>query len=232
MSSSIASGARMPSVLELFGDRGALLPNAELRPEEGRSADAGVLVRLERERGRVLAEARYFHLAIDELIRYAPTSQYTAIAQNVARGEVNGVEAGTRFELPLTHAGGTGPSLAGQLSFTYLKTRAPRGAELPWRPDVEARAGLEVRSGRLGPIEDVVLLGTWNHRGEFFHDPANLVRMPSRHWIGAGVRVDLPRGFDVLFMARDLANEAGQDFLGQPLPGRRYALTVRYEMEL
>jgi hypothetical protein len=56
--------------------------------------------------------------------------------------------------------------------------------------------------------------------------------MPVRNWLGAGVRIDLPRGFDVLFTARDLANEGGQDFLGQPLPGRRYALTVRYEQEL
>ncbi|MEZ4250244.1 MAG: TonB-dependent receptor [Polyangiales bacterium] len=221
---SLANGTRMPSVLELFGDRGALLPNAELTPERGRSADGGVLVRLVRERGELVAEARYFHLSVDDLIRYQATSQYTAIAQNVARGEVNGVEAGSRFSI--------GAHVRGQVAWTYLKTRAPRGAELPWRPNVEARAGLELHSGPLGWLEDVALIGTWNHRGSFFHDPANLVRMPSRQWIGGGVRVDLPRGLDVLFTARDLADEGGQDFLGQPLPGRRYALTLRYEMEL
>ncbi|MBX3250372.1 MAG: TonB-dependent receptor [Myxococcales bacterium] len=221
---SVATGTRLPSILELFGDRGALVANPRLEPERGRSLDGGVLVRTSGRHARLAAEARYFHLAIDDLIRYRATSQYTAIAENVVSGTVHGVEAGWNLEA-FGHV-----VLHGAL--TYLRARGPHDTELNWRPRVESQIGAELRTGRVAFFRDLALVTTWTHRAPFFHDPANLVRMPGRHWLGLGARADLPRGFQLLFFARDLTDASGQDFLGQPLPGRRYALTLRYEKEL
>ena len=221
---SAASGVRLPSMLELFGNRGALLPAPDLDPETGRSLDAGAVLRGRAGPLRGAAELRVFHLALDDLIRYRQTSQYTAKAENVLEASVRGLEAGLRGRL--------GPHLGLHGALTWMDARAPGGATLNWRPRLQAQVQPEVRTGPLGPLRDLVFFASLIHRSAFFQDPANLVEVEARSWLGAGVRVDLACGVSAHFTARDLLDQRGQDYVGFPLPGRRFAFTIRYRMEL
>ena len=220
IAASVARGVRLPNMLELFGNRGALLPSHDLQPERGTAIDLGVVFR----HRHVVAEARIFHTALTDLIRYRPTSQYTAKAENVVSAQVFGVEAGGRLQI-IRH-------LAIDAAGTWMHTRAPHGVTLNWRPWLQTQLRPEVSTGPRGNIRNFAVFAAWNFRSSFFQDPANLIELPGRHWLALGARVELPSGFSLAVDARDLLDQRGQDFLGFPLPGRRFAATLRYEKDL
>jgi hypothetical protein len=57
-----------------------------------------------------------------------------------------------------------------------------------------------------------------------FADPANLVALPDRVRLGAGVVVDLAEHAELALTVRDLFDARGLDLLGAPLPGRAVSL--------
>lgn len=225
---SVSSGARLPTFLELFGNRGTLEANEGLLPESSLTGSGGVVMQGEIGWLRAELEAEVFHLAFDELIRYVPRSQFTARAINSSGGRATGFESGARLDLG-EHLGLSG-------SFTWMDTDNGQGRELNWRPRMQAFARPELRSGalRVGstPIfEDIVLYGTAHHRGAYFHDGANRVEVPGRTWLGVGMELRTVWGVRLRGSLRDVLDQRGQDFVGYPLPGRRWALSIEYRSE-
>ncbi len=222
---SVASGTRFPTFLELFGDASTIVANPGLAPEQSRSIDAGLVLRGGTARVRGTFEARFFDLRIEQLVRAVPTSQYTVVFQNEEHARNRGVEAGGELRL-LSHL-----RLAG--SATVLHTDTGRGVQLNWRPRLQAQLQPELHTGRLlFGISDATFFAGILHRGAYFNDPANLVRVSGRTWLSIGVRVDLAVGLSFGFTVRDLFDRRGQDFLGFPLPGRRFALELKYRNEM
>lgn len=225
LSASVASGRRAPSMLELFGNRGVLGPNPDLGPERSLSVDGSAVAR-----GRVgvmsgAVEARVFRLEIDDMISYARQSQGVAIADNLDRARIVGVEAGLRGRA--TH------HLRLTTTVSWLDAQDERGRELPFRPTITAQARPELHSGPLlGVLDDVVLHIGVVHTGRNFFDPVNLERTTPRTWVSAGVRVESFEGALALsFTVTDLADVGGDDLLGYPLPGRRFAGMIGYRLE-
>ena len=223
LTASWASGARFPATWELFGDRVVIVGNPELRPERGQTVDGGVVVRGRRGLLRASLEARAFHQRLDDLIRGRRVSRDQIRFENAERARVNGAELGSRGTL--------GKHLAWSVSLTALRTHID-DAELTWRPRLQAWAQPEVRTGRLGAVEQLAIFAAVTHRGAYYNDPANLVRLPGRTWVALGARMQLERGLSVSVMARDLFDQRGSDFLGFPLPGRRVAVSIDYRTEL
>lgn len=221
---SLSRGVRFPTTLELFGDRGVLLPSPELIPESGRHADGGVTLRINHGPLRAMVEARYFDLQIDDLIRYRLTSLQTARAENVESATVRGAEMGLR--------GHWGQYLEVVGTLTVLRAKDHRDLNLPWRPQLRAGARVAGHTRRVGPFDDLSLWVAWTHRGAYFHDPANLVEIEGRHWVELGVGAELWDGLSLGVSVRDLFDQRGQDFLGYPLPGRRVAALLQYRKEL
>lgn len=222
-SASVSRGRRVPTLLELFGDRGALVASPSLRPETGRTIDAGVVVR-----GRVgmLAsslELRAFALRAEDLIRWVPTSQYTAAARNVDEARVRGFESGTRGRL--------GTHLEWSAVVTAMRTDDGGGRELNWRPRVHAHVQPEVHTRRFGNVRDLAFFAALHHRAGFYNDPANFVRVEPGTWIDVGARLDLDLGLSFAFTARDVFDQRGRDFVGYPLPGRRFAARLQYQKD-
>ncbi|HJK96714.1 MAG TPA: TonB-dependent receptor, partial [Polyangiaceae bacterium LLY-WYZ-14_1] len=222
---SLSSGTRFPSFLELFGNGSAVLGNAALGPEVSRTADAGLVLRGGRGSVEGQLEARFFDVAVSQVIRPRPTSQFTVRFENDGRVRNRGLEVGGR--------GAIGPHLTGSGALTWLQSRTDDGTALPWQPALTGQGELAVHTRALGRrVTDLVLVGTIVHRGRYFNDPANLVAVPARTWVGAGLRLDLASGLSLLLTGRDLGDVRGQDFLGFPLPGRRLAASLRYRMDL
>ncbi len=220
---SYASGARFPATWELFGDRVVIVGNTELRPERGQTLDGGVVLRGRRGLVQASLEARVFHQRLEDLIRPRRVSRDQIRFENVARATAVGGEVGSQGELG-THFAWSG-------SLTALRTRI-EGAELPWRPRLQTWLQPEVRTGRLGAVTNLALFAGVTHRGAYFNDPANLVRLQARTWISAGARVDFEGGLSLRITGRDLFDQRGSDFLGFPLPGRRVAVAIDYRTEL
>lgn len=229
---SIYSGRRLPTVLELFGNQGALGGNPTLEPESGWGVDGGAVLKGKASRIKLEGELemRGFSLRMDDLIRYVQTSQFTSVAQNLASASVRGLEAGGR--------GAFGRHWVATGALTYLRTRDGFGNELNWRPRLRAQAAVELHSRSLGggserfAFDDAMVGATAVHRGAYFNDPANFVRLPAATWVGLSGRLACRVGHDGLLAlevsAQDVGDRRGQDFLGFPLPGRRYWGGLRY----
>ncbi|MEM1414237.1 MAG: TonB-dependent receptor [Myxococcota bacterium] len=226
---SVATGARFPSFLELFGNQSSIVANVGLGPEQSRAADVGLVVKGRTSGLRGLLEARYFDLRVRDIVLAAPTSQQTVRFENSEDARSRGLELGGQATW------GTHIVLRGAM--TYLRTRGERGVELNWRPRLQSHAHAEVHSRALGRrVHDLVAFTTVLHRGAYFNDRANLVRIAGRTWLALGCRVDLALSGDgsrlsLLATARDVLDRRGQDFLGFPLPGRRYAGELRYRWD-
>ncbi len=107
--------------------------NADLRPEESESVDAGILQRL----GPVEMEATWFRLRTRDLITFDTT---TFRLENVARAEATGVELAAAADL--------GGGFSSRVAWTHQRARdLGTGARLANRPDDAASAGVAWRSG-------------------------------------------------------------------------------------
>ncbi|MFW5925297.1 MAG: TonB-dependent receptor plug domain-containing protein [Myxococcota bacterium] len=228
VSGSVATGKRLPSVLELFGDRNALKPNPELEPESSLAFDAGLVAEGAQGPVRGSAELRYFDLRIDDLIVYMPGAQFTATPLNLGRGHIRGVEAGARGWIgSILELGGT---------LTWLDTDDGRGRELPSRPSLQAQARPALH---LAPwldtdwLSDVVFHVGVIHRSSFFPKPSNLEEYPARTWIAPGLRFELFAGaVSASLVVHDVLDDRGFDWLNYPLPGRRVLASVTYRKDL
>ncbi|MDX1388026.1 MAG: TonB-dependent receptor, partial [Acidobacteriota bacterium] len=90
---SIGSFYRAPSLRELFGNRGALRGNPDLRSERGRAAEVGVVHGLSRGGFETSIEIVGFGRRTEDLIHFRQQSQGVAVAVNLLDTEVYGVEA-------------------------------------------------------------------------------------------------------------------------------------------
>jgi len=223
LAASAASGTRLPSTLELFGDRAYLLGDVGLSPERSLSADVSLVARTRIKAFRLEAEARAFGLLVDDLIRYARTSQFTAVPQNVGSARITGLELGLRAKA------GRHVSLTSAL--TLLETEdQDLERSLPLRPQMQAHLRptltLPVANHRLSIYMDLT------HVGSNYADPRNLVRIGGRTLFGAGVGLRL---FDdrmrLAISVADLTDERATDVVGFPLPGRSFDLTLTLATE-
>lgn len=223
LSGSVASAVRIPSLTELFGDRGYLLGDSRLKPEHAVAVDGGAVVQGQLADVHGSLEARGFVTTTRDLIRYALTSQFQAVPENVGRAKTAGVELGARVATS---------RLACVGSFTFLSaTDEGLDRALPLRPRYQAYVRPEFTwPVRTPAIHAATLYADLTHISSNYADAANLVPLASRTLVGAGVSASSLRGaMEIALSIRDLTDQRGQDTLGFPLPGRSFflSLTVR-----
>jgi outer membrane cobalamin receptor len=225
---SASSGSRLPSILELFGDRALLVANPRLIAERSRSVEGGVTLTPCWDVGCLNFEARVFRLWVHDLIRFRKTSQFTSIAQNIDSGNIFGAELGLHTEL-FRHA-------AISASMTLSRTRdGDSSRSLPMRPDRLIYARVEGKAGRIikSWLDDARVFVDVEHRSAHFLDPANLIEKPARTWIGAGVRLySADERVSLAATMHDLFDAGGADLLGFPIPGRRFTVSLSFKDEL
>ena len=223
---SVYQGARNPTLLELFGDRGRFLPNPKLIHERALGGDAGFIARVQRERLVFSLEARAFALRMSDLIDvYTVSAQGQVKAYNRGEATIVGAELGARLEA-FDH-------LRLIVAMHGLRAEHESGRELPNRPRFIALSRAEGFSGRLSKlVHDLAGFVEVNHIGGTFFDPGNLIVYSPRTHVDLGFRGELfTRGLSIYFTVRDLLDERGMDFARSPLPGRRLSFTLSYQTE-
>ena len=220
---SFSTAGRLPTVLELFGDRAFLVGNPTLRPEQSTGGDLGVVLSgaSDPEDGvRAVsgdAELRGFVTAIHDLVVYRRNEASQLVPLNLGEALNVGLEArlaGTLFELVEASA-----------SLTVLDARDARsGRALPLRPPVSSLCRLGVVLRPSSTVRTVRAFVDLEQVSATFADPANLVALPDRVRLGAGVVVDLAEHAELALTVRDLFDARGLDLLGAPLPGRAVSL--------
>jgi iron complex outermembrane receptor protein len=236
---------RAPTLLELFGDRGFLVGDPTLRPETGRSADAGLVFAPAgrwRAADRAYLEAAVFASAPRDAIAFQPSAGRVAVARNLGDADLRGAEAVASVRLWRR------ATLTANYTLVDSRQDSPMpsfdGKRLPLRPRHEAYARLDVAERIAGRL--AVVWSELTHASGNFLDAANMNEVPARRLFGAGVKVQAAGGLLVAVEARNLTDErvetvaldppprpdladvprAVSDVLGYPLPGRSYYLTV------
>jgi iron complex outermembrane receptor protein len=231
---SLGRSARVPDLTELYGDRGALVGNPELRDEVGMGGDLSVA--LSSDEGRL--ELGGFSQTVSDRIVWTRNAQGLAFPVNADLVTLSGAELGAGWR-----RGWVDLSANGTLTRAIDRSwgSPSEGRQLPGVPWVEGfgRAGLDV--GWLAVSSDVSLTaGT-------FADALNTDLQPARSFVGATASVrDRRQVFALTLDVRNLLDHTVQsvprdplvddglqtpeplvDFVGYPLPGRTVMVGVR-----
>ena len=229
---------RPPNFTELFGNEGNIVGSADLLPEKGWFADVGA--RLERK--PVSVELTAFWNRSRDLIVYVQNSQQNAVAQNLGRARVQGLELAAAADIVAwvdVQANATVTD-----SRNLSSNEAYLGNQLPRIPAWELQEHLSVHY-----LERLRLGHSLSWVGNNYWDATNWYRSTPRFIHGLFVRVQpLERWpsfeLDVLNVGDrivevvpadplDLAHGAKvvqsvTDFVGYPLPGRTLLFTIRW----
>ncbi len=220
---SVSSGFKLPSLLQLFGNRTNVEGNPGLVQERSLAYDGAVTLRGHREKLSGYASVGAFLTHLDDAIRFRRTSASTFKAENIGGARNRGVEVELR--------GGVTEHflLQSEVTWTQAIDKA-NGNQLPVQPEWVAYFQPEFHSGTLSKrVSDIVGFFQLAYLGKAYEDPANLVEISARTVLAAGVGALLFDGrLGLGFRADDLIDVRGQDLVGYPLPGRRYSGRVSY----
>jgi len=223
---------RMPTLLELFGDRGYILGSPNLQPERGPSGELGGVWSPAGARGaidRILVEADVFASRPRDTIAFITSAGFVARAENIGQSQAYGAElvASARIARALTLTATVTELATEQIS----DDKNFNGKALPREPEQFAYARADYARSRAGAWLDA------SYQAESFLDNANLGRVPARLLAGAGVRVEIAErvaaslAVENLFDTRIVDSYASTptalaDVAGYPLPGRTTYVTI------
>lgn len=231
--------ARVPTALELFGDRGFLVGRPGLRTERGWAADLGVVVAPATARGpvdRLYLELAGFWSRPVDAIALVTTGGLVTRPVNLPGADLHGVE--------LVASGRLARAVTASANYTWLDARQRSaevsldGKRLPARPAHAAYLRVDAARRLRGHL--VAGFADAAYTAGSFLDEANLAMVPARWLLGAGLKLDLGRGVTVAVEGKNLADDrietvpldppprpdlahvprAVADVAGYPLPGR------------
>ncbi|HKQ97211.1 MAG TPA: TonB-dependent receptor, partial [Candidatus Polarisedimenticolia bacterium] len=209
---------RVPDLLELYGDQGAIVGNPALEPESGRNLDLGATLSFQRPGARfhdLLGTLSGFATDADQMILFEANSQSTVIARNTGAARIRGVELdlgmalGARVTCGFNAVRQTAKDASG--SYTdgnWLPMRA--------RDEVSARAGLLAGRGRLA--------WEFTYVGPNFTDPSNneAALLPSRYLHDLSYRWPVGAHMTATVEVRNVFDDLTVDVMRYPLPGRAF----------
>jgi len=221
LNAAFSSGARIPSMLELFGDGALLLGNTALRPERSRSWDLGLSSVLSQGLLTGSFELRAFDLQISDQVLFVRNSFSQLLPLNLASAHVRGVEAGVRALLDRFSVNG---------ALTLLDTEGKPGRRLPNRPRATFLLQPGVEWKQLGPVERLRGFIELQYIASSFDDPDNQsVPKPPSLFLDAGASVQLLRErVQLRLSVSDVLDHGGRDLRQFPLPGRTIMFSVSY----
>ncbi|HUQ02727.1 MAG TPA: TonB-dependent receptor [Kofleriaceae bacterium] len=237
--------SRVPTALELFGDRGFILGSPDLRSEHGWVADAGVVWAPASTRAhvdRVYLEAAGFYARPRDPIVFVTTGGFVARPVNLPGARLRGVE--------LVASARAGRTLTIAANYTLTDTRAESsepsldGKRLPGRPlhALYSRADVaRLVRGRLAAV-----FADASFTSGSYLDDSNLSLVPARWLYGAGAKLEVGAGFTLAVEVKNLRDNrielvpldppprpdlaevprAVSDVAGYPLPGRAVYLRL------
>ncbi len=216
---------RLPSFFELFGDRGFIIGNPGLQPEQGTNYDLGFQVDRRLGAGWVHSaglSVAYFRTDMDDLIAFIYDARGVGRAVNISEARIQGVE----LSLHTVFATRTGLTLHTTWQDPVNRSRiaAFDGRRLPGRYRQQLFLRLEQ------PLWRARLYYEFDYQSGLFYDAANLLEARDIHRHNLGLAVGLGR-WDLGLAVSNIADKNFQDFNGFPTPGRSFTGTVRYRFE-
>lgn len=235
---------RVPTALELFGDRGFIVGRPDLRSEHGWVADGGAVWAPREARGAIdriyLETAGFWSRPRDAIVYVAAAGVARPI--NIGTAEQRGIEV-----VASARAAKTATATA---NYTLLDARqydaqpSLEGKRLPGRPLHSLYGRVDVARTIAGRVAAGFVDASYTS-GSFLDD-VNLAEVPARWLLGAGAKLELGAGISVAVEVKNLADartedvpldppprpdlasvpRAISDLVGYPLPGRAFYLRL------
>jgi len=203
---------RNPNLLELFGDRGAVVGNPALVPESGWSVEVGGSYRRSRARVPWTVEVVAFGREVEDLIALQPNSQATLAPRNLRSASVVGVEGSLALRLPK----GFNLEATGTLRRSEDRSGGDGdGESLLYQPDRLGYVGAGWNWKRLRTRWDLTYVG----ENRFGNHPAGQW-LPARVIHDLMVAWDAPAGWTIGVDVRNILDRDTRDVARYPLPGR------------
>ncbi|MBK9033884.1 MAG: TonB-dependent receptor [Myxococcales bacterium] len=244
---SVGRYARVPTALELFGDRGFIVGRPDLRTERGWSADLGAVFAPATRRGpldRIYVEVAGFGARPVDVIALVTTGGLVTRPVNLPGATLVGVE------LAGSVRGWRAVTVTGNYTFLDARQRSSQpslsGAALPGRPRHAAYIRVDAARRLAGHL--AAGFADVSYSDGAFVDEANLSAVPARTLVGVGAKLELTRRVALAVELKNLLDRrveqvalappprpdltevprAISDLVGFPLPGR--ALYVRADV--
>ncbi len=236
---------RPPDLTELFGDRGALQGNSDLHPETGWQVDAGVGLALPENRwAEGLVELAAFVSRAEDLIVYVQNSTRTLVPTNLEATEVRGVEVAA--VLSILEVLDSRTAVTWTHSAIHTPDDSVEGNQVPGVPVWEITQATSAHWG-----ERVRVGHTWSYAAGNYWDATNWYLSPPRSIHNAFLRVRPTPAWpalalDVLNLTDTLVEivprnpldetdpnrivQGVTDFVGYPLPGRTFLLSLTWDV--
>lgn len=216
----VGRATRVPTLFELFGDRGVTLGNPDLVSERSTNWDVGFTAEWPKLGvvDRLFVEYAYFGSQSKDLIVFVQNSQNTARAENIGAAKISG------HELSWSLTAWQHLRFYGNYTYQFARDTSEtisRGNILPGRPTHEWHQGIEVFAdfGRLGYEFDYTARNFLDRANAFVVEDRLLhnVRLTVSPW---GKRLKLT------IEAKNLTDSQITDVRGFPLPGRSLFGTI------
>jgi len=215
LKTNIGRTLRPPSFYELFGDRGGVVGNVNLRPEKGLTWDSG----LRYHNATTTLEGVYFDHHYNDLIQFVQTSQATSRPVNIGKAHVWGVEVTT--QKTLWKQFGISGNYTYQRAIDQSELPHLTGNTLPNRP--RHKLFFRIKGG----LKKITAFYDYTFEGSNFLDQANRRPLASRHIHNAGIKLNIKKQIHLGLEAKNLKNTQIADTWGYPLPGRAFFISVQ-----
>lgn len=222
--SNLAQYVRHPSFFELYGDRGFVIGNSDLKEEKGVNCDFGAefgFHNLSSRVERVTFGVTGFRSDVDDLITRVYDSRGIGKSVNISGALIQGVELGASMEFcdhfrVLFNATKQEPENQSQIELF-------NGKQLPGRFELSCLARLEAR------YRGYMAYGEYVHDEGMFYDTANLLEAEDKREVNIGLSW-IFREVKISLEGKNMTDELYEDFNGYPLPGRSFYLSLKYNL--
>lgn len=210
---SVARSMRAPQFYELFGDRGAVVGNANLRSERALKLSGGVRVAHAFEKGPVknaYFSAAYFNTDTSDLIQFVQST-------SVARADNIGTSTARGFECDLDIDFLKWFRLDSTLTYQHVRD-TDRDREVPGHPRTRLFTELAFeKSIRERPFKFFVNASYEDGR---YLDTNNTQRVADQLELNLGTSFQVTKPIRIFVEGKNLTNTQIVDVVGFPLPGR------------
>jgi outer membrane receptor protein involved in Fe transport len=217
---------RLPTLIELFGNRGAVAGTPDLRPERGPSSELGVVWAPAEALGefdRILVEGSVFGTRNHDTIVFIHSVGPATRPENVANAQTYGGE--------LVASARVARTVSITANYTRLMTEnisedaSRNGKQLPGKPAHDFYARADVVHDVLG--RQVSLWLDASFQSTSYEDQGNVMPVPSRFLAGTGARVELAGGLAASVAVENLANRRIEQYPLDPPPRPDFTQTPK-----
>ncbi len=234
---SLAYDVRLPNEQELLGDGFLIAPATELKPEQNKSINLSFMYDKYNAHKRFQVEMNVFYMKLTNMIRFTGGMlqfQY----QNFGEMRTIGTELDVKWDATnwlYLFGNATYQDLRDTRKLEHGNTPNPaKGDRMPNIPYLMANAGLELhKEALLGNKSSSRLYASGSFIEEYYYDfkQSNMQerKLPRSLVFNMGLEHTIMDGGIVLgFQLNNLTNKKILSEFNRPLPGRNYAIKIRY----